>query len=149
MTVQRSGQLQSGTVTGGNTVLIELTAHEFGVLRRLIIKQTTGTLEGYALRVYDRKDAVSPSGMTTTTTINPNDNRQLLDPDCHQILPEQTIAAAADLFELYEGDYAYENQDELSVNGVARGGSIYLELALTGTGSKTFDIAWTTDIDFA
>ena len=139
MTV-RSQEIQV-ELASGQVNLVVLSCHNWGRLSRLIIRDLEESGDGFTFAIYDRRDAINPAGVTTTTTVNPNDDRDLVDPVIHRIYPETT--EAGNLHEMYQGDYHFQNRDELSPNGVSNNHAIYLEITPAGGGGKTFAISYT------
>lgn len=124
---------------------IELPAPIRGIITRLIVKDKDSGVEGFTFDLYDREDACS--NVTESSYYN-DDERQtdfeneLLDPELHKLQATQTIAAATAVSEQFDIVLPYENKDEGGLHE-RRQSKIYMELTPSGSGTKTFQIAYT------
>jgi len=57
MTTPYTRTVTANNLTGGQHATITLPAHARGILTRLIVKQTSGTVSGFQFDTYDRLDA--------------------------------------------------------------------------------------------
>lgn len=136
--------IKSLTVTAdsGESNCIELPAPPRGQLERIIVKQTSGALDGYSFDVLDRNDACDS---VSEQSSNPDDNVELLDKELHKVIPTQTVAATESTSEnFFDSGKSYENQDERNVNTMRLNDALYMDLQPTTAGTtKTFQISYT------
>jgi hypothetical protein len=124
-------------------VCLEIPAPPRGTLRRLIVKQTAGALDGFDFDLYDRHDACAG---VSQESCNPGDEE--FDSDLHKISATETVLAAADTHEDFEVLLPYENKDSLcdGLHGAKRS-LIYMRLNPVASGAKTFQVAITVTSD--
>lgn len=128
MTVNSTYKQTSATSAQANKVTIN--APYRGELVRLVIKQTSGTLAGYTVDVYDC-DPDSP----------PNSD----DKDVHQIVGRVTVACSASTSITSDIRAPYINQEITSGDASLRPkGRITLVITPAGTLAKNFHIGITT-----
>ena len=107
----------------GTTTIFALPAPPRGMLSRIVVKQTSGTLEGFEFSVLDQQ---SPT-----------------DADLHTIVGKVTVSAGTGLYANYALSAYYENRDPRPDTMPRRTGAIYLSLKPSGSGTKNFAVAWT------
>lgn len=131
MTTKSTYKQTSATSAQANKVTVN--APYRGELNRIIVKQTSGTLAGYTVEVYDC-DPDSP----------PNSD----DKDAHQIIGTLTVAALASTTASYQLFARYENQEITTGDSSLRPkGRITLVITPAGTLAKNFHIGITTSND--
>lgn len=108
-----------------------------GVLRKLVIKQLNGALDGFTLNAYNRRDACS----SVAEISNSFDTQDLADPDLHKICAEVSVSSTNRLSAQYGLSNAYENLDEQD-NRRTGNSRIYFEINASGSGDKTFQIGY-------
>lgn len=118
------------SATSGQDNYLALPITFRGTITRIVVKQTSGTLAGFTVDLYDCDPLAPPDG---------------LDADVHKIIGTLTAAAAASTVADYDMIPAYENQevdtDDASKRQKPR---IYIKINPSGTGAKTFHIGYTT-----
>lgn len=124
-------------VVSGSENCAVLLAPTRGTLRRLIVKQISGTLDGFTFNLYDRLDACSTEEEVSSSF----DQINLFDPELHRICPEVTITATNALSELFDVEHGYENQDEQDIRRTPNS-RIYLSINASGAGTKIFQITY-------
>jgi hypothetical protein len=121
------------SVTSGTPYKLQLGAPYRGELNRIVVKQTSGTLAGFTVDVYDC-DPDSP----------PNTD----DKDVHKILGTITVAGSASTAAEYDKRYAYANKEidstDLSLRPKSR---ITIVINASGTLAKPFHVGITTSND--
>lgn len=120
---------------GGETLHVELPAPPSGVLNRLVVVQAGGALDGFTLDLYTSE---APSGDDTDDYSEVDDDDGSALP--FQVLPTQTVAAAAASFALYEKNYGYAT-NELASEG-RRKSRLFAKLVVAGSGDKPFDLGY-------
>jgi hypothetical protein len=132
------------TLVGGQANCVWLPAPQRGTLNRLIIKQISGTLGGYTVKVLDRYDACSGVAEVSNSyePDTPEGENKLMDAELHQIIAELTVAGSAALTENFGLNAGYENRDEQDVRRTPET-KIYLDITPVGAGAKDFQIAYT------
>jgi hypothetical protein len=131
MAVPHSNTLQT-SVTSGTPLTLELPVPYRGSLTRIVVKQTSGTLAGYTIDLYDCDPAALPDSD---------------DAEIHKIFSTKTVAAAASTSADYTTVTAYENQDELDDTSKRKLGKLYMIFTVAGTGAKPFHVGYTTTSD--
>jgi hypothetical protein len=128
MTVNSTYKQTTATSAEANKVTV--TAPYRGVLNKIIVKQTSGTLAGFTVDVYDCDPDAPPD----------TDNK-----DVHQIIGRLTVAAASDTAASYQLNAAYLNREITSGDASLRPkGRITLVITPAGSLSKPFHIGITT-----
>ena len=131
MTVNSTYKQTTATSAQANKVTVN--APYRGEINRLVIKQTSGTLAGYTVDVYDCDPDSPPNGD---------------DKDVHQIIGRLTVANLASTTATYEMRAPYINQEITSGDASLRPkGRITLVITPAGTLVKDFDIGLTTSND--
>lgn len=132
------------TLVGGQANCVWLPAPQRGTLNRLIIKQVSGNLGGYNVKVLDRYDACSAVAEISNSyePDTPEGENKLMDVELHQIIAEISVNPASALTESFGLNAGYENRDEQDVRRTPET-KIYLDITPTGAGDKTFQIAYT------
>lgn len=110
-----------------------------GTIKRFIIKQVGGDLDGFTYDIYDRMDACLTQ---SEQSFNPDD-ATLGDRVLHTIAPTRVLAAGEPTDRHYELDWAYENISERDPTNKRRTGAVFLELTPGGAGGKDFEVAYT------
>lgn len=123
---------------GGENRCIELPAAARGKLERLVIKQISGAVAGFTYDVLDRRDACESEAAISSSF----DTITLLDKELHRIMPQQVVVGAADSH--FDMAYTYQNQDEQPATLTPKT-RIYLDIAPGGSGTKTFQVAYTVE----
>lgn len=121
----------------GSATCLELFAPPRGVLRKLVIKQTDGTLAGYVANVYNRSGACADLAEVSSSF----DDQDLLDPELHRICDEITVTTSNALSSQHELNCPYQNLDEQDVRRTPKS-RIYLEINPSGSGDKTFQVTY-------
>lgn len=105
-----------------------------GTLHKLLVRQMTGNLDGYSVRVFNSEwGCQGDSGSSEADQLHY---------DLHQILPEQTAAPGSAGLAVFEpSGYPYNNMDGTPTNPVRK---LWVSINPLGAGEKTFDLAWTT-----
>jgi len=134
------------TLPSDEATCVTLPAPMRGVMTRLIIKQVSGTLEGFEARLYDRQDACSDVA-ESSFSFDADDPNELLESELHQLLETIVVAASGAVAELYERTVAYENRDEADTVALRRKSALYLQVTPTGSNNKAFQIAYTCSVD--
>lgn len=117
----------------GVDTCIELTAPTQGTLKKLIVKQVTGTTSGFTFSVLNRKDACNSEAEVS----DPLDPDELVDRDLHKIQAE--VVAGAAISSQFNLTGAYANEDEQDVRR-RRTSRIYLDINAVATGN--FEVAY-------
>lgn len=121
--------------TSGTPLVFEIPAPISGVLNRLVVKQTSGALAGFTVDIYTSE---APSGDDTDDYSEVEDDTG--DAAAFQVLPTQTVNAAASTLALYEKNYGYV-VNELAGEG-RRKSSLFVKITIAGTGVKEFDFSY-------
>lgn len=131
MTVNSTYKQTTATSAQANTITVN--APYRGVLNKIIVKQTSGTLAGFTVDVYDCDPDAPPN----------SDNK-----DVHQIIARLTVAALADTTATYGLFAPYINREITTGDASLRPkGRITLVITPAGTLSKPFHIGITTTND--
>ena len=128
------------TVTGEEDNCVELPTPPRGILRRLVVKQTTGEMKGFELDIYSR-GAACPGWSGTEDCV---DEDPLLEPITYKITDTLT-AGGSSAEEVYDAVYPYENQDPHCQK--IRNSRLYMRLEPGGDGSLTFSIGYSITAD--
>lgn len=131
---------QNFDIVGGTTQCVRLNVPYRGTLTRLIVRQTFGTVDGFTLNLFDRADACAGA---VEQSSNLDDDTQLHDSAVHQIMAEQT--PPGDILELYDLSIPYANQDEQDLTSRRPSDALWMEITVTGEGTKSFDLGFTVD----
>lgn len=123
----------------GESNCVTLIAPTRGVLTRITVKQTSGTLDGYTYTIYNRLDACSGA---TNMDSNDEDGVIPMDPELYQIAETQTVSAAAAVGALYQQVVVYENRDEQDATNRRPTGALYVAITPAGSGAKDFQISY-------
>ena len=125
---------------------VELPAPPRGLVRRFILKQVSGVLEGFTANLLDRQDAcVAVSEVSSTFEgATPATENKLLDKEAHRILPEISVAVSSALSEQYGLQSGYQNRNEQDIRRTPDS-RIYLDVNPGGTGSKGFQVAYSVE----
>lgn len=137
-TVTREGLI------GGQTYKVVLPVPYRGVLQRLVVVQTDGVLAGFSFNLFDREDACAGE---STDSSNLDDAAVSADPRCHKLQATQTVAGSAAASEQYGMGLSYANRDEQDKYLRQPTRALYLDLQVSGTGAKRFQVAFTVDQD--
>lgn len=122
------------TVVSATPKFIVAKAPYRGAVTRLIVKQVSGSLEGFTVDLYDD---------------NPEDTTDGLDADVHKVIDTMTADAASSTVLTFEVVSPYVNKEVDSTDAALRPQSrLYIEINASGTGSKNFDISLTTTAQF-
>jgi hypothetical protein len=132
-------------VTGSQATCVELPAPPRGTLERMIIKQVGGT-DGFDCLVLDRKDACASVAEVSNSfePDTPEGENKLLDPDLHRIIDSISIAGGTGIYEGFNLNAGYQNRDEQDIRRTPNS-RIYLDLTPGGSGSKTYQVAYTVE----
>lgn len=147
MTVPYTRQLQFDS-SDEMKVCVELPAPPRGILTRLIVKQTAGTLGGFSFDVYDRRQACE----FTSLSVNDPDAEegggvaQGLEPELHMIMDTVTVTAGNEVSAQYDLVRPYVNQDDRDQTQRPTP-MLYMTLDPVGGGAKTWQIAYTITSD--
>lgn len=138
-------KVHSFSADSGVDNCLELPVPPRGTLMRLIVKQVDGALDGFEFDLYDRNDACPG---VSQESCNPGD--EAFDPDMHKIAATVTVAPAAASSEQFQLWTPYDNKDSLC-DGLhaSKRPRLYMRLAPSGGGTKTFEVGFTvtTDLD--
>ena len=126
----------AATVESGLDNCVKLPAPPRGILRRLVVKQMTGSIDGFEFDLYS-KLAACPGGSEESECIDD----PLLDSETYQIIPTQNSGVGHE--QMFDRNDAYENQDWNCYT--LRNTMIYLRLRPSGAGTKTFHIGYTVE----
>lgn len=124
-------------LTSNQDNCISMPAPTRGLIRKIIVKQINGTLEGFTFNLFNRQDAC-PS---VAEISGGSGDEALLDSDLHRICPEVTVIADSDLSSVFDVSHAYQNRDEQDVRRQPRS-RIYMSLNPVGSGEKLFHFAY-------
>lgn len=138
MSTPYSREIEFTAISNQSTCVV-MPTHGRGYLQRLIVKQIDGVAEGFTYNVFNRIDACSS---VQESSQNSEDHAELMDRDMHKVLPTQSVSNGNVLSELFEKEWPYENRDERDVSMVTKK-QLYLEIVPNGTGTKTFQVAYT------
>lgn len=122
----------STTATSGADTSVVLATPYRGALTRLVVKQTSGTLAGFVVNLYDC-DPDSP----------PNSE----DADVHKIIEAKTVATTESTTATYDLVVPYVNKEVDSTGALRPKSRLYLVITPSGTGDKDFEIGYTTTSD--
>lgn len=121
------------TVTSATPYKLQMPAPYRGELNRIVVKQTSGALEGFTVDVYD---------------CNPDSPPNSDDKDVHKILGTITVAGSSSTAAEYDKNYAYANKEidatDLSLRPKGR---ITIVINASGTLDKLFHVGITTSND--
>jgi len=131
-------QLQ-GSSSAGEAIVINVPCSDLGFVNRLVVKQTSGTLSGFTVDLYDREEAAKG-----IAEINYGiDSRSLLDAETHKVIPQQSAGSGVASVSLLGGSYAFQNIDEKSSKHGMPPSGLWLVIDPLGIGATTFDVAIT------
>lgn len=122
---------------------IELPAPARGEVKRLIIKQVSGTLDGFTADLLDRVDACSVNAEVSNSfepTLDFAENK-LLDKELHRIVAQISVAGSGAISQQFNLDAGYQNRDEQDIRRTPNT-RIYLDLLPAGSGLKQFQVAY-------
>jgi hypothetical protein len=100
-------------------------------LRRLVIKQTAGTLAGFTVNIYDCDPASTPNSD---------------DADVHKLCAATTVAPSSDTCAMYSVWLPYHNQQHESETSLAPKSQIYITISGAHASSKTFHVGYTATV---
>lgn len=131
----------------GEATCVPLPVPHRGVLSRLIVKQTDGTLDGFAADVYDREENCPPIPSEPVPETDPlgeeGETEVVFDSEVHKVIDTLTAASSAASVALFGGGSAYENKDVPASNRCPVN-RLYLSLVPEGTDTdKIFHIGIT------
>ena len=125
MSVAYQNSKAVAAIASGSDTEVELEVPYRGVLNRLIIKQTSGTIAGFTFDVYSRTLTGAP-----------------LDTDLYRVQSQQTPAGASS--EQYGLNLGYVNQDDQDADTLRPTGRLIVVINPGGSGNKDFEFSWTT-----
>ena len=117
--------LPSGT---NNTVTVSVPNR--GIVTKLIVKQTSGTLEGYTVDLYSRIEAA-------------NGDADTFENDLYKLMSQVTVASLAAVTEQYALVSPYVNEDDRNAVLEKPLNQLHLRINPSGSGNKNFEIAIT------
>ena len=147
MTVPYTRQLIV-TTDSGQVACIELPAPPRGILTRLIIKQTEGSLGGFTFNLYDREQPCVNSSLSVGEDVIVGGGSVALgaEPELHKIQAEVTIAGGTDISEQFGLIAPYVNQDDQD-DRKTPSPRIHMQLDPGGGDHKVWQIAYTITSD--
>ena len=101
-----------------------------GIVTKLIVKQTSGTLEGYTVDLYSRIEAA-------------NGDLDTFENDLYKLMSQVTVASSASVTEQYALVSSYVNEDDRDTILEKPLNRLHLRINPAGTGNKNFEIAIT------
>lgn len=124
------------TLISGEWNCVRVLAPSRGIINRLIVRQLTGSEDGFSVDVLDRYDA----GSAISKESGGFDDIEGDDKEIHRVLPRQTETGL--LLSLFQLNAAYINQDERPVSASAQP-YLYFDIRPQGNEDKLFRIAYT------
>ena len=135
--------LKAVDLTSGQPNCVPIACPPRGTLRRIIVRQTSGALEGFSYDLLDRSEVCADG---TTTTPEPSTAEPLLlHEELHKLQATQVVAGSASTSAQYAAEILYENRDARPEKGLAPTARLYVEITPAGTGDKDFEIVYTID----
>jgi hypothetical protein len=139
-------KLTSVRLTNGQPNCVPVGFPPEGSLKRIILKQVGGSLVNFKITVYSALFACEP---TMSSSVGDPDGegpiKPKADPHLYVIFEEQ-IGTAGELLEILDSvGKSYRNQDTTSWTNPVR--KIYLQVTPEGSGSSTWDIGLSADVD--
>lgn len=135
--------IRAAGLTSAQPNCVPLPCPSRGTLRRLIVRQTSGTLAGFTFDLLDRSEVCADG---TTTTPEPSTAEPLLmHEELHKLQATQTVAGSASTSAQYALEILYENRDARPERGLGPTNNLYLEITPAGTGDKDFEVVYTID----
>ncbi len=122
----------------GEENCIPIPAPARGILKRLIVRQTLGAVEGYQFELFDRQTACP--GNDSQGSYGPGDDEQDFDAAMHRITAPVTVSG--ELYQDFTMEDPYQNRDSM-VGRTIETFRIYLRLHPEGTGTKRFQLSYT------
>lgn len=121
---------------GGAFTSVAVPAPARGTITSLIVLQTDGDLDGFALDCYSRLGACENE-----------DDPDGMDSEIYRLIPTQTVAPLSAKLSLLNQSVAYVNADDIETTSAIRNSAVYLDIAPTYEGedppTRTFQISLT------
>ncbi len=127
------------SVTAGADNCVEVPAPIRGRLRRLVVQQVSGALDGFTVRLYTSESACGRSGNSYADVADAS----LLSESMFQIGYDYVVAASSDLLNQQALDVPYVD-NEMAGNGRLKS-ALFVKLTPAGSGTKVFDVGYTID----
>ena len=114
----------TGVSVGSAAIVVEVDRPEDSSLKKLVVKQTSGSLDGFSVTVYTNNNAANGSGT----------------PELYKIFDSLTVAAGSDLAERYVDVPGYTIYDPDQASG-QQPTKVWVRIEPAGTGDKNFSVA--------
>lgn len=98
----------TGITTGGAKTAVEITVPHSGIISRLVVNQSAGTVDGYTVDIYSK---LSYAGTTISALGYGTDTSPGTQTVIGKVIPTLTVATSTAAGELFDIAYPYKNND--------------------------------------